>query len=65
MSQLPQEILDLFIDHFADSPAELKALSLVAKSWLPRTRKHLFRRLYIAPLLSTSSSKNGRVTPIA
>ncbi|KAE9385178.1 hypothetical protein BT96DRAFT_1026667 [Gymnopus androsaceus JB14] len=57
MSQLPQEILDLFIDHFADSPAELKALSLVAKSWLPRTRKHLFRRLHIAPLPSYSSSK--------
>ncbi|KAE9397972.1 hypothetical protein BT96DRAFT_788354, partial [Gymnopus androsaceus JB14] len=49
MSQFPQEILDLFIDQFTDSPVDLKVLSLVAKSWLPRTRKHLFRRLYIAP----------------
>ncbi|KAE9385177.1 hypothetical protein BT96DRAFT_1007298 [Gymnopus androsaceus JB14] len=62
MPQFPQEIFDLFIDQLADSPADLKALSLVAKSWPHRTRKHLFRRLHIAPLLSysSSSSKNER-----
>ncbi|KIK52159.1 hypothetical protein GYMLUDRAFT_77912 [Collybiopsis luxurians FD-317 M1] len=43
----PQEIFDLFIDQSSDSFPALKNLSLVAKSWLPQARKHLFRCLRI------------------
>ena len=39
---LPPEILDLIIDHLHDEPATLKTCCVVSKSWVPRTRKHLF-----------------------
>jgi len=39
---LPPEILDLIIDHLRDEPTALKTCCLVSKSWVPRTRKHLF-----------------------
>ncbi|KAJ3712608.1 hypothetical protein C8R42DRAFT_686369 [Lentinula raphanica] len=45
MSDLPQEIIDHIIDEFHHSAKELKNLSLVGKSWLPRARYHLFRYL--------------------
>ncbi|KAF5375331.1 hypothetical protein D9757_009685 [Collybiopsis confluens] len=44
-----QEIFDLFIDLFSKSPGDLKVFCLTCKSWLPRARKHLFRRLRIEP----------------
>ena len=42
---LPPEIFDLIIDHLHDEPAALKACCIVSKSWVPRTRKHLFARI--------------------
>jgi len=42
---LPPEILDLVIDHLHDEPTTLKACCVVSKSWVPRTRKHLFARV--------------------
>ena len=39
---LPPEILDLIVDHLHDEQTTLKACCLVSKSWIPRTRKHLF-----------------------
>jgi len=39
---LPPEILDLIVDHLRDRSAALKACCVVSKSWIPRTRKHLF-----------------------
>ncbi|KAF9789198.1 hypothetical protein BJ322DRAFT_1000595, partial [Thelephora terrestris] len=39
---LPPEILDLVTDNLSDEPSTLKACCLVSKSWVPRTRKHLF-----------------------
>jgi len=36
------EILDYVIDHLHDEPKSLKECCLVSKSWVPRTRKHLF-----------------------
>jgi len=38
----PPEILDLIVDHLHNEPATLKACCVVSKSWVPRTRKHLF-----------------------
>jgi len=42
---LPPEILDLVIDHLHDEPTALKACCVVSKSWIPRTRKHLFAQV--------------------
>ena len=41
----PQEIIDDIIDHFQDDlpPKNLQTCSLVAKSWVPRSRRSLFR----------------------
>jgi hypothetical protein len=39
---LPAEMLDHVADHLHDKPETLKQCCLVSKSWIPRTRKHLF-----------------------
>lgn len=41
----PQEIIDDIIDHFRDDPVpkNLQICSLVARSWVPRSRRSLFR----------------------
>jgi hypothetical protein len=39
---LPAEILDHIVDHLHDAEDELMSCCLVSKSWIPRTRKHLF-----------------------
>ena len=46
---LPPEILDLIVDHLCDERTTLKACCLVSKSWIPRTRKHLFAYIRIDP----------------
>ena len=40
--QLPPELLDHVVDSLHDSRGALESCSLVAKTWIPRTRKHLF-----------------------
>ena len=47
---LPPEIVDLIIDHLHDEPATLKACCLVSKSWIQRTRIHLFVDIKFHPL---------------
>ncbi|KAJ3817792.1 hypothetical protein F5880DRAFT_1332827 [Lentinula raphanica] len=49
MFDLPQEFIDRFIDEFHDSNKDLKALSLVRRSWQHRARYHLFRSLTLMP----------------
>jgi hypothetical protein len=39
---LPAEILDHIVDHLHDTEDALRSCCLVSKSWIPRTRKHLF-----------------------
>ncbi|KAF9645264.1 hypothetical protein BDM02DRAFT_3073690, partial [Thelephora ganbajun] len=41
-SHLPPEILDYIVDLLHDEPETLKQCCLVSKSWVSRTRKHLF-----------------------
>ena len=53
---LPQEIVDLIIDLLHDEPATLKACCIVSKSWIPRTRKHLFARVEFDPTSHTLAS---------
>ena len=42
---IPQEILDLIVDHLHDEPTTLKACCVVSRSWIHRTRTHLFARV--------------------
>jgi len=42
---LPQETLDYIVDLLHGEPEALKACCLVSKSWVSRTRKHLFVRV--------------------
>ena len=39
---LPLEILDLIVDYLCTEPDTLKMCCLVSKSWVSRTRRHLF-----------------------
>ncbi|KAJ3805854.1 hypothetical protein F5876DRAFT_81332 [Lentinula aff. lateritia] len=49
MPDLPQELVDRFIDEFSHSIDDLKNLALVSKSWLHRARYHIFRCVTLAP----------------
>jgi hypothetical protein len=40
--RLPAEILDHVVDHLHDTDETLRNCCLVSKSWIPRSRKHLF-----------------------
>ena len=42
---LPQEIIDYIVDLLQDERKTLKQCCLVSKSWLPRTRKYIFRKI--------------------
>ena len=42
---LPPEISDFITDLLHDEPQTLRQCCLVSKSWVPRTRKHLFRQV--------------------
>ena len=46
---LPPEIFDLIIDHLHNEPITLKACYLVSKSWLPRSRTHIFAHVEFDP----------------
>ena len=48
-SSLPPEILDLIVDHLHDEPTTLKACCLLSKSWVSRTRLHLFNHVKFLP----------------
>ena len=44
-SPLPPEILDLVVDFLHDEPAALRGCCLASRSWVHRTREHLFARV--------------------
>jgi hypothetical protein len=50
---LPPEILDLIVDHLHDEPTALKACCVVSKSWIHRTRTHLFASVEFHPATSS------------
>ncbi|KAF5379555.1 hypothetical protein D9757_009258 [Collybiopsis confluens] len=50
MTEIPQELIDRFIDESSDSVEDLKSVSLVGKAWVNRARFHLFRSVTLAPL---------------
>ncbi|KAJ7635041.1 hypothetical protein FB45DRAFT_479793 [Roridomyces roridus] len=47
---LPQELLDLVIDHLADDLQTLRSCALVSSSVLQYSRVHIFSRLRVGPL---------------
>ncbi|KAF8880659.1 hypothetical protein BD779DRAFT_1548254 [Infundibulicybe gibba] len=67
ISFLPSEIIDLVIDQLEGDRAALKFCSLVCRSWLPRTRHHLFSSLNIrtrpTPALDLLQSPLGTIHP--
>ena len=44
---LPPELLDYIVDLLHDDPTMLKQCCLVSKPWIPRTRKHLFAKIWL------------------
>ena len=55
--RLPAEILDYIVDHLHDTEDALRNCSLVSKSWIPRTRKHLFAYIWFPTAESLQSWK--------
>lgn len=49
MPDLPQELIDRFVDDHSESTEDLKNLSLVGRCWLHRARYNLFRLITLAP----------------
>ena len=47
--QLPPELLELIVDHLHDEPTTLRSCCLVSKSWVQRTRQHLFAGVEFDP----------------
>ena len=43
--ELPPEILDYIVELLHDDKTVLKRCCVVSKSWIPRTRKHLFANI--------------------
>ncbi|KAF8504129.1 hypothetical protein JB92DRAFT_2738567, partial [Gautieria morchelliformis] len=44
-SSPPQELIDAVIDNLHEDHGALLACSLVCRSWLPSSQRHLFRRV--------------------
>ena len=55
--RLPPEILDHIVDLLHDTEDALKNCCLVSKSWIPRTRKHLFADIKFYPEKTLQSWK--------
>jgi hypothetical protein len=60
---LPAEMLDHVVDHLRDTKDALRNCSLVAKSWVPRTRKHLFADIEFPTAKSIQSWKEAFPDP--
>ena len=48
-----QEIFEKFIDNLHDDKKALKQCALVCRSWVPRSRYHLFASITVSPPTST------------
>jgi hypothetical protein len=55
--RLPAETLDHIVDYLHDTKDALRNCSLVSKSWVPRTRKHLFADISLPTAKSLRSWK--------
>jgi len=55
--RVPQELVDEVLDHLADDMATLRSCSLVAKSWIYSSRRHLFNSIFFTANDITNWSK--------
>src|SRR5258708_5038416 len=55
--RLPAETLDHIVDFLHDTKHALRNCCLVSKSWIPRTRKHLFANVRIGSVKNLQSWK--------
>jgi len=60
----PPEILDYTVDLLHDEPQTLKNCCLVSKSWVPRTRKHLFAKIEFRSAAALNSWKKTFPDPV-
>ena len=60
---LPAELLDDVVDLLQDRSEALKSCCLVAKSWIPRARRHLFARIALPDVASLRSWKTAFPDP--
>jgi len=64
MSNLPCEILDYIVDLLRGSQTPLRNSCLVSKSWIPRTRRHLFVTVEFQTAKSLESWKKTFPDPL-
>ena len=57
MSNLPHELLDHIVDLLHDNQTPLRNCCLVSKSWVARTRRHLFAEVVFQTMMSLESWK--------
>ena len=62
-SRLPPEISDSIVDLLHDEAQALKQCCLVSKSWVPRTRRHLFRRIQFEHYADVNAWKKAFPNP--
>jgi hypothetical protein len=60
---LPAEMLDHVVDHLHDTQDALRNCCLVSKSWVPRTRRHLFADVRFYTIKSMQSWKEVFTDP--
>jgi hypothetical protein len=60
---LPAEMLDHVVDHLHDTQDALRNCCLVSKSWVPRTRRHLFADVRFYTIKSMQSWKEAFTDP--
>ena len=60
---LPAEILDHIVDHLQGTEYALRNCCLVSKSWIPRTRKHLFADVVFPTVENLQSWKEAFPDP--
>ena len=61
---LPPEILDHIVDHLHDESATLGACCIVSKSWIPRSRIHLFAHVNFTNRLPVGSWAEAFTDPL-
>ena len=61
--RFPAELLDQIVDHLHDTSDALKRCCLVSKSWVPRTRRHLFADVNFRTEKDLRSWKNAFPDP--
>ena len=61
--RFPSELLDSIVDHLHDTRRALERCCLVSRSWVPRTRKHLFANVTFHAATGLQSWKNAFPNP--